>query len=1032
MGTAPSSIAANAPGRARLPSNGPSASPWQSHGSLLDATRQYILQLVGTHQGSRHRRSRSKMSSKDLHALARLSDTDFDASFDVDQYRSHAPATLSVLNNKTPDAVPARLYASLYKADGVAVTTDTQSLEREIFVSSLKRTGPIDQAQFSAMVEEMVENGDMAPIDAYDLGAYLAPFDRYCRQTPGFRFMDEPMEVDGVVLTDRQVEVRRAAGTCPTPAIYSHEKTLVDVYGRGHCQLLPTTPAMRARRKLDEYVAGNKAGEGTYGEVLICQDIKTGQVVAVKVIDKTELSQREAASVRREVQLMRLLRHENIVHVYDVIDTVSYVFIFMEYVPRGQVFQQLKWYSSQSLDACWEICRQVVSVLYYCHNSSVVHRDLKPDNILVDRLGKIRIIDFGFGNTYHPNMQMLTRCGTPHYMAPEMELGQPYTGPEVDIWSMGVTLYVLYTGRFPFVKDDGAGSSRQSRFWAGAKSKEQEDKVEFPPKTDKEFKHLIRWMLAKDPAKRATIEQIMAHPWVTKTGSFPIANPVPDRPDTVASPDPETVDELVALGIGKADIGHVLSDRSQKLNPIASLYHLFNESRQDRMAFDREVADELVRVGALVRESVEQETAPGAHVFDSGSDRLSSSDSDAYSSSGSESDVHGTEVADVGYARHAGKADDKIQGKPVPLETDQSDTTMKGISQAAFDFPPTRPSTSNGYMSSPLRDAGVATIQRPVNAHASDVLARLRLLRTAFPSTQGIQLGASPQEQTSTDATQAFNARLENQDDAIHAVDQRSASDIDEDAKPKLERAFSSGRSLRADVPHTDWPTETRTQQVPEPLFLRSFSDTSSTHSQMDRMKFMVQSSSKGGHDKQLSGAGSEPRMTVSTASYAPHSAKVGSHASDMHEAVSANRDSFQDSFADDDEDHMDSSSYDVRGRGRRAAVYIPSSQRPQVFSQTRKIDGSARSGASMTDDFRHTRYQSSSARNQVAPTLRFQPQAKGLSNVRVKSGRTLDEICSEIERVLRTSGIGRVGALRAVSGKWLTLSVCLSVRCSL
>jgi serine/threonine protein kinase len=145
--------------------------------------------------------------------------------------------------------------------------------------------------------------------------------------------------------------------------------------------------------------------------------------------------------------------------------------------------------------------RQILSAVHYCHQNSVIHRDLKPENMLLDSNKNIKLIDFGFGNTYHSDTQLETYCGSPFYAAPEMIKGQPYCGPEVDVWSLGVIMFALLAGRLPFespvIRDlyDEIGKGH----------------YDTPSHFSPLAKQLIKRMLTVDPARRATMEEILAH-----------------------------------------------------------------------------------------------------------------------------------------------------------------------------------------------------------------------------------------------------------------------------------------------------------------------------------------------------------------------------------------------------------------------------------------------------------------------------------------------------------------------------------------
>ncbi|KAH8360199.1 hypothetical protein KR093_011347, partial [Drosophila rubida] len=191
-------------------------------------------------------------------------------------------------------------------------------------------------------------------------------------------------------------------------------------------------------------------GKGNFAKVKLAVHMPTGREVAIKVIDKTELNATARQKLYREVRIMKLLDHPNIVRLFQVIESERTLYLIMEYASRGELFDHLvKNGRIRERDARL-IFRQLVSAIQYCHSKFVVHRDLKAENLLLDQHMNIKIADFGFGNTFNPNAQLETFCGSPPYAAPELFMGRKYAGPEVDAWSLGVVLYTLVSGSLPF------------------------------------------------------------------------------------------------------------------------------------------------------------------------------------------------------------------------------------------------------------------------------------------------------------------------------------------------------------------------------------------------------------------------------------------------------------------------------------------------------------------------------------------------------------------------------------------------------
>ena len=154
---------------------------------------------------------------------------------------------------------------------------------------------------------------------------------------------------------------------------------------------------------------------------------------------------------------MKLLNHPNIIRLYEVIDTPQELYLILEYASGGEIFDYLIAHGRMKEKDARRHFRQIVSAVEYCHNLRVIHRDLKAENLLLDDKMNVKIADFGFSNQFSPGQRLNTWCGSPPYAAPELFQGKEYLGPEVDVWSLGVVLYVLVCGALPF---DGSNLSK--------------------------------------------------------------------------------------------------------------------------------------------------------------------------------------------------------------------------------------------------------------------------------------------------------------------------------------------------------------------------------------------------------------------------------------------------------------------------------------------------------------------------------------------------------------------------------------------
>ncbi|XP_023295702.2 SNF-related serine/threonine-protein kinase isoform X1 [Lucilia cuprina] len=247
-------------------------------------------------------------------------------------------------------------------------------------------------------------------------------------------------------------------------------------------------------------------GSGHFAVVKLARHVFTGAKVAVKVVDKTKLDEVSKAHLFQEVRCMKLVQHPHVVRLYEVIDTQTKLYLVLELGDGGDLYDYImKHDGGLSEHLARKYFRQILRAITYCHQLHVVHRDLKPENVVFfEKLGVVKLTDFGFSNKFSPGQKLETFCGSLAYSAPEILLGDSYDAPAVDIWSLGVILYMLVCGQPPFEKANDSETLTMI----------MDCKYSVPPQISPTCRKLIASMLVRDPKKRATLEQIASDDWV--------------------------------------------------------------------------------------------------------------------------------------------------------------------------------------------------------------------------------------------------------------------------------------------------------------------------------------------------------------------------------------------------------------------------------------------------------------------------------------------------------------------------------------
>lgn len=376
-----------------------------------------------------------------------------------------------------------------------------------------------------------------------------------------------------------------AATTTATPQSPSHNRQ------NGTPNRVPAPPPHRGqkRKSIGEWDFVKTIGAGSMGQVKLARHRYTSELCAIKVIPRAKVDHRrhgegkkppkesdESKDIRtiREASIGRLLNHPNICKLYEVHAMTNHFYMLFEYVSGGQMLDYIISHGSLKEKQARKFARSIGSALDYCHRNSIVHRDLKIENILISKSGEIKIIDFGLSNMFARRTQLKTFCGSLYFAAPELLNAKPYTGPEVDVWSFGVVLYVLVCGKVPF--DDQSMPALHAKIKRG--------RVEYPNWLSSDCVDLLSRMLVVNSAERAPLSEVLYHPWMTKGYDGPPESFVSPRKPLQLPLDPQVTKELGGFDFGtQEDVERSLTEILESPEYIAACTNWY-KNHQETMA----------------------------------------------------------------------------------------------------------------------------------------------------------------------------------------------------------------------------------------------------------------------------------------------------------------------------------------------------------------------------------------------------------------------------------------------------------------
>ena len=329
---------------------------------------------------------------------------------------------------------------------------------------------------------------------------------------------------------------------------------------------MSTETTQQKENPIGDYLLNEEIGSGGFAKVVQGIHIPTGEKVAVKIMDKAQIFSEplNLNRIRREIAILKIVRHKNIIKLYELMETPHKIYLVMEYCNGGELFDYIV--SKQHLtekQAC-RFFQEIIDSLEYLHSLNIVHRDIKPENLLIDNTRKqitLKLIDFGISNCYNPDKLLTTPCGTASYAPPEMHKGEEYYGLLSDVWSAGVVLYAMVFGYLPFCEDDEDTNINNII----------EGNYEIPEEASPELADLLVHLLDINPLTRYDLEQIKQHPW------FNIVKPYVSYPGVIEGYhripiDMKIVDECVQFGYDRNKI--IESVKKCKYNRNSAVYYI--------------------------------------------------------------------------------------------------------------------------------------------------------------------------------------------------------------------------------------------------------------------------------------------------------------------------------------------------------------------------------------------------------------------------------------------------------------------------
>ncbi|KAL5248313.1 hypothetical protein ACHWQZ_G017483 [Mnemiopsis leidyi] len=361
-------------------------------------------------------------------------------------------------------------------------------------------------------------------------------------------------------------------------------------------------------------------GKGNFARVELAAHTLINNKVAVKIIDMNNIKDDYVRrNLFREARLLRRLSHPNIIKLFETIKytTQSHTLycLVMELAEGGELLTFVKNNNEHKRleeAKARPFVRQLISALYYLHSKGIVHRDLKMENILLNKKKtEVKIIDFGLSNHHEVGELLSTHCGSPEYAAPELFVAGRQYGAEVDVWSLGVNMYAMLVGKLPFRSSRNHSNPRAKllqQISAGLGSHQEADAAHLHPSC----LNLIKGMLQPDPCKRLKLTAVMQHPWVTNKGTWPLYPYISPKTNDVL--EKQVIHQMSRLlKVNQSDIKRAIDEN--RLDWISAIYHLLMRDKEQHAAakvsstsLSGEMTESTSGVGTSIADEQESKT----------------------------------------------------------------------------------------------------------------------------------------------------------------------------------------------------------------------------------------------------------------------------------------------------------------------------------------------------------------------------------------------------------------------------------------